>query len=88
MIPLPDGTLTLRQNGKTELTAIRESDARATAIGSPTDPSRHTTVADASETFRFSFPDLNGRLVANTDRAIRRQGRAPEHQRQLVPKLP
>jgi len=65
--PQSDGSLLLRQNGKTELTAVRESDARATALGSPTDPSRHTTVADTSEPFRFSFPDLSGRVVSNTD---------------------
>ena len=62
-----DGSLLLRQNGKNELTAVRESDARATALGLPTDPSRHTTVADTSEPFRFSFPDLSGRVVSNTD---------------------
>jgi thiol-disulfide isomerase/thioredoxin len=65
--PQPDGSLLLRQNGKTELTAVRESDARAAALGLPTDPSRHTTVADPSEPFRFSFPDMSGRVVSNTD---------------------
>jgi thiol-disulfide isomerase/thioredoxin len=66
-LPQHDGSLTLRQNGKTELVAIRETDARAKAIGAPTDPSRHTSVSDTSEPFRFSFPDLDGRTVANTD---------------------
>lgn len=66
-IPQPDGSLTLRQNGKTELTAVREHDARAKDIGAPTDSALHTRVADPSEPFRFSFPDLGGRLVSSTD---------------------
>jgi len=65
--PQPDGSLTLRQNGKTEITAVREEDARAAAIGAPTDPTLHTSVSDSSEAFRFSFPDLSGRVVSNTD---------------------
>jgi thiol-disulfide isomerase/thioredoxin len=67
VFPRPDGSITLRQNAKTELKAIRESDARASEIGAPTDPSRHTTVSNPSEPFRFAFPDLNGRIVSNTD---------------------
>jgi thiol-disulfide isomerase/thioredoxin len=67
VFPGPDGSITLRQNAKTELKGIRESDARASEIGAPTDPSRHTTVANPAEPFRFSFPDLSGRIVSNTD---------------------
>jgi peroxiredoxin len=65
--PHPDGTLTLRQNGRTELTAVRDSDPRAASIGEPTNPSEHTTVKDAGAPFAFSFPDLSGRVVSNTD---------------------
>ena len=65
--PQPDGTLKLLQNRKTEIVAIREDDPCAGAIGAPADPERHTTVADPSEPFRFSFPDLTGRIVSNTD---------------------
>ncbi len=65
--PQPDGTLKLRQNGRTEILAVREGDDRAGEIGTPADPELHTTVADASEPFRFSFPDLSGRIVSNTD---------------------
>ena len=65
--PQPDGTLKLRQNAKTDIVAVREGDARADGIGAPADPGLHTTVADPSEPFRFSFPDLTGRLVSNTD---------------------
>jgi thiol-disulfide isomerase/thioredoxin len=65
--PQADGSLTLAQNGGAPLAAVRATDARAKAIGTPTDPSRHTRVADASQPFRFSFPDLNGRIQSQTD---------------------
>ena len=67
VIPREDGTLTLRQNRKTELAAVRETDGRAGTIGTPTDPSEHTGVVDLAEPFRFSFPDLAGRTTSNSD---------------------
>ncbi len=69
--PAEDGTLTLTQNGQTALVAAREGAARAAAIGTPTDPSAHTTVSNQSEPFRFSFPDLGGQIVSNTDAKFR-----------------
>lgn len=65
--PLEDGTITLAQNGQAELAARRESESAISSIGTPTDPALHTRVKDPSEPFRFSFPDLQGRLVSNTD---------------------
>ncbi|MGQ0735109.1 MAG: TlpA family protein disulfide reductase [Acidobacteriota bacterium] len=65
--PRADGTLTLTQNAKTELVAAREGDARAVSFGAPTDPAHHTSVKDPNEPLRFSFPDLQGRIVSNTD---------------------
>ena len=65
--PAADGTITLKQNGQTELTGARENAPRAAAIGTPTNPAEHTTVKDPSEPFRFSFPDLQGQIVSNTD---------------------
>jgi thiol-disulfide isomerase/thioredoxin len=65
--PKADGTLVLTQNGKTELVAARADAPAAATIGAPTDPALHTRVKDASEPFRFSFPDLQGRIVSNTD---------------------
>jgi peroxiredoxin len=67
VIPQPDGTLTLRQNGKTELVAVRDTDARAAGIGVPADPSEHTGVTDPSEPFRFRFRDVNGNEVSSAD---------------------
>jgi thiol-disulfide isomerase/thioredoxin len=65
--PAADGTIALKQNGDAELLAVRENAPRAAAIGAPTDPAEHTSVKDPSEPFRFSFPDLQGRIVSNTD---------------------
>jgi thiol-disulfide isomerase/thioredoxin len=68
--PASDGTLALNMTdllGKSQLRATRPDAARAEGLPQPTDPDRHTTVKDRSEPFRFSFPDLNGRIVSNTD---------------------
>jgi len=65
--PAPDGTLALRQNGKTDLTAARENTEQARAIGTPTDPTAHTRLKDPADPLRFSFPDLAGKTVSNTD---------------------
>jgi thiol-disulfide isomerase/thioredoxin len=69
--PQQDGTLVLEINGKTELRAAREASAEAAAIGAPRESGRYTTMKDPSEPFRFAFPDLEGRLVSNTDDAFR-----------------
>jgi peroxiredoxin len=65
--PASDGTLDILQDGKTKLTAYRPAAARAKSLPEPTDPDQHTTMKDPSEPFRFSFPDLNGRVVSNAD---------------------
>jgi thiol-disulfide isomerase/thioredoxin len=68
--PKPDGSLgiTLNDyNGKRELPAYRPADARAKGLPEPADPSSHTTVLDPKEPFQFSFPDLAGHTVSNTD---------------------
>ncbi len=62
-----DGTLTLLENKRTESIAARENMEAASAIGAPEDPTYHTTVRDVGEPFRFSFPDLEGRIVSNTN---------------------
>ncbi len=49
-----DGSLRLVQNRRRELDA-------------PTDPPQHTSVVDPDDPFRFSFPDLEGRIVPNED---------------------
>ncbi|HEY7696809.1 MAG TPA: TlpA disulfide reductase family protein [Vicinamibacteria bacterium] len=69
--PQQDGTLSLKMNGKTDLRAAREGTTAAASIGAPTDTARHTAVKDPSEPFRFSFPDLAGRTVSDTDENFR-----------------
>jgi len=68
---LKNGDLDILQNGKTKLSAVRAEIAQAKGIPLPADSDRHTGVKDASEPFRFSFPDLNGELVSNTDARFR-----------------
>jgi thiol-disulfide isomerase/thioredoxin len=62
-----DGTLELLENGRTKMTAVRSAAARAQGLPEPTDPSRHTTVQDPTVPFRFSAPDLNGRVISEKD---------------------
>ena len=69
--PAGDGTLDILQDGKTKLTAYRPAAARAKGLPEPTDPDLHTTMKDPREPFRFSFPDLNGHVVSNTDARFR-----------------
>ena len=69
--PNADGTLTLSQNKQPGLVAAREAVAGAKGIGVPTDPALHTSVKDPSEPFRFSFPNLKGQIVSNTDPQFR-----------------
>lgn len=61
------GGLTLVLNGKGKMTAMRPAEARAKGLPEPDDPAKHTGVKDTSDPFRFSFPDLSGKLVSNTD---------------------
>jgi len=64
---LKNGDLDILQNGKTKLSAVRAELAQAKGIPLPADPTLHTGFKDPTEPFRFSFPDLNGKLVSNTD---------------------
>jgi thiol-disulfide isomerase/thioredoxin len=68
--PESDGTLAIDMtdlHGKSQLTARRPDVAREKGLPPPTDPDRNTSVKDASVPFRFSAPDLNGKIVSNTD---------------------
>ena len=65
--PQTDGSLEILQNGKNKLVAYRPAEARAKGLPEPTDPDQHTRVRDADEPFRFSFPDLNGKTVSDSD---------------------
>lgn len=70
LTPAADGTLAIDMtdlHGKSQMTATRPDVARANGLPPPTDPDHHTSVKDSSEPFRFSFPNLNGQIVSNTD---------------------
>jgi len=62
-----DGTLSIALNRSASYVAVRKSEARAKGVPDPPDPSRYTSVKDPGVPFRFSFPDLTGNLVSNSD---------------------
>jgi thiol-disulfide isomerase/thioredoxin len=49
------------------LTALRPAEARARNLAPPDDPMQHTKMKDPNQPLRFSFPDLSGRIVSDTD---------------------
>ena len=65
--PAADGTLSIVQNGRTKMVAVRSEEALAKNLAEPTDPSKHTRMKDPSARLEFRFPNLDGRLVSNTD---------------------
>jgi thiol-disulfide isomerase/thioredoxin len=67
LTPGPDGALAVVQNTDAPLTAVRAEQASAKGLPQPSDPTRFTSVKDPTEPFRFSFPDLDGKMVSNTD---------------------
>jgi thiol-disulfide isomerase/thioredoxin len=66
-----NGTLEVIEDRHEPLTAVRSEEARAKGLPEPADPSRFTSVKDPGEPFRFSFPDLEGKTVSNTDAQFR-----------------
>ena len=73
--PAADHTLQVllrNSNGEdTTLTAYRPADAQARGLPQVADPAEHTRLKDPKEPLQFSFPDLNGQLVSNTDSRFR-----------------
>jgi peroxiredoxin len=73
LAPQADGTLLVSNllradvNDQQNLVARRPAQARAAKLVGPTDPTEQTTVKDPSARFKFSFPDLSGKVVSNTD---------------------
>jgi len=66
-----DGTLAVTLNRNAHYLVVRSSEARAKGIPEPPDPSRYTSVKDPTASFAFSFPDMTGKTVANTDAMFR-----------------
>jgi thiol-disulfide isomerase/thioredoxin len=72
--PASDGTMDVSLSGLhgfSEMKAVRPAEARAKGLPEPTDADLHTTVKDPKAPFSFSFPDLNGHVVSNTDPRFR-----------------
>jgi peroxiredoxin len=73
LTPQADGTLLVSNllradvNDQQNLVARRPAEAREAKLVGPTDPTEQTTVKDPSARFKFNFPDLNGKVVSNTD---------------------
>jgi peroxiredoxin len=70
-----DGTLSIQLRGPfspaDKLIAYRPEMARAKGLPEPSDYTTHTTVRDPKEVFAYSFPDVNGKNVSNTDQQFR-----------------
>ena len=62
-----NGTLNVTLDGRYKYIAARTSQARASDIPEPPDPSRYSSVQDPTVPFHFAFPDMNGKLVSDTD---------------------
>jgi peroxiredoxin len=73
--PQTDGTLLVSNLLSTEaqkaqqrdLVARRPAEARRQNLAAPTESTQQTTVKDPSARFAFSFPNLEGKAVSNTD---------------------
>jgi thiol-disulfide isomerase/thioredoxin len=71
--PQSNGTLLIKSllgpvhDSSPELIARRTADARKLNLPTPTDPTQQTTVKDPNVPLAFSFPDLTGKIVSNTD---------------------
>jgi thiol-disulfide isomerase/thioredoxin len=76
--PQSDGTLHVksllanpRAPANADLVARRPAEARKQNLPAPTDPTQQSTVRDPNEPLAFSFPDLAGKTVSNTDSQFR-----------------
>ncbi|MEI9979367.1 MAG: TlpA disulfide reductase family protein [Edaphobacter sp.] len=70
LAPQADGTLlvsNLLRTDQDNLVARRPAQARAAKLAGPTDPTEQTRMKDPSARFAFSFPDLTGKVISNSD---------------------
>jgi thiol-disulfide isomerase/thioredoxin len=69
--PQPDGSLQLETaahgGGVQAYNARRASGVHAAALETLDDPLHHTSLKNPNEPLAFRFPDLNGKLISNTD---------------------
>lgn len=72
LTPQKDGSLEILRNRTERLVAIKDADAKLKGVAEPTDPSRHSSVKNPTEPFKFAFPDhKTGKIVASTDDRFR-----------------
>lgn len=71
--PQPDGTLLVKSllgpvhDSSAELIARRPAEARKLNLSAPTETTEQTTMKDPNAPLAFSFPDLSGKIISNTD---------------------
>jgi thiol-disulfide isomerase/thioredoxin len=71
LTPQQDGSLEILRNRTEKMIAVKAADAKLKDVPEPTDPSRHSSVKDPTEPFKFAFPDINGKLLSNSDERFR-----------------
>ena len=64
-------SLEILRNRTEKMIAVRDTEAKLKGVAEPTDPSRHSSVKDPTEPFKFAFPDINGKVLSNTDERFR-----------------
>jgi peroxiredoxin len=68
--PAKDGTIEIVQSGSNrdgKMIAYRPEIARAKGLPEPADYAAHTTARDSNEVFKYSLPDVNGKVLSNED---------------------
>ena len=63
LTPQKDGTLEIVRNRTEKMIAVRATEAKLKDVPEPTDPSRHSSVKDPTEPFKFAFPDITGKVA-------------------------
>jgi thiol-disulfide isomerase/thioredoxin len=71
LTPQKDGSLEIVRNRTDKMIAVKDADAKLKGVAEPTDPSRHSSVKNPTEPFKFAFPDLTGKTVSSTDARFR-----------------
>jgi thiol-disulfide isomerase/thioredoxin len=72
LTPQKDGSLEIVRNRTDKMVAVKEADAKLKGVAEPTDPSRHSSVKNPTEPFKFAFPDhQTGKIVSSTDERFR-----------------
>jgi len=71
LTPQPDGTLEIVRNRTDKMVAVKDTEAKLKGVAEPTDPSRHSSVKNPTEPFKFAFPDLTGKMISSTDARFR-----------------